>query len=63
MSQFEFRGTSRSGQTVSGVRMAPSREAVDASLRREAITPLKIVEKGREIAVPKFKWGEKVKAK
>jgi type IV pilus assembly protein PilC len=63
MSQFEFRGTSRTGQTVTGVRAAPSREALDSTLRREAITPLKIVEKGREIAIPKFKWGEKVKSK
>jgi type IV pilus assembly protein PilC len=63
MSQFEFRGTSRTGQTVTGVRAAPSRAALDSTLRREAITPLKIVEKGREIAIPKFKWGEKVKSK
>lgn len=63
MSQFEFRGTSRTGQTVTGVRAAPSREALDSTLRREFITPLKIVEKGREIAIPKFKWGEKVKSK
>jgi type IV pilus assembly protein PilC len=63
MSQFEFRGTSRTGQTITGVRVAASREALDSTLRRESITPLKIVEKGREIAIPKFKWGEKVKAK
>jgi type IV pilus assembly protein PilC len=63
MSQFEFRGTSRSGQTVTGVRAAPTREALDSILRRESITPHKIVEKGREIAIPKFKWGEKVKSK
>ncbi|TAM82802.1 MAG: type II secretion system F family protein [Acidobacteria bacterium] len=63
MSQFEFRGTSRTGESVTGVRAAPSRAALDSALRRESITPLKIVEKGREIAIPKFKWGEKVKAK
>lgn len=63
MSQFEFRGMSRTGQTITGVRVAPSREALDSTLRRESITPLKIVEKGREIAIPRFKWGEKVKAK
>jgi type IV pilus assembly protein PilC len=63
MSQFEFRGTSRTGETVTGVRAAPSRAALDSTLRRESITPLKIVEKGREIAIPKVKWGEKVKAK
>ncbi|HUX09662.1 MAG TPA: type II secretion system F family protein [Terriglobia bacterium] len=63
MSQFEFRGTSRTGQTVTGVRAAPSREVLDSALRRESITPLKIVEKGREIAIPRFKWGGKVKSK
>ncbi|HET9180026.1 MAG TPA: type II secretion system F family protein [Terriglobia bacterium] len=63
MSQFEFRGTSRTGETITGIRSAPSRAALDSALRRESITPLKIVEKGREIAIPKFKWGEKVKAK
>ena len=63
MSQFEFRGTSRTGETITGVRSAPSRAALDSTLRRESITPLKIVEKGREIAIPRFKWGEKVKAK
>jgi type IV pilus assembly protein PilC len=63
MSQFEFRGTSRTGETVTGVRAAPNRAALDSTLRGESITPLKIVEKGREIAIPKFKWGEKVKSK
>lgn len=63
MSQFEFRGTSRTGETITGIRSAPSRAALDSTLRRESITPLKIVEKGREIAIPRFKWGEKVKAK
>lgn len=63
MSQFEFRGTSRTGETVTGIRAAPTREALDSILRRELITPHKIVEKGREIAIPKFKWGEKVKSK
>jgi len=63
MPQFEFRGTSRSGQAVSGTRMAPSREALDAVLRREQITPTRIVEKGREIAVPKPKVAGSVSAK
>jgi len=63
MSQFEFRGTSRTGQSVTGVRTAPNREVLNSTLRRESITPLKIVEKGREIAIPMFKWGEKVKSK
>ena len=63
MPQFEFRGTSRNGQAVSGTRAAPSREALDAILRREQITPTRIVEKGREIAVPKPKVAGSVNAK
>ncbi len=53
MPQFEYRGTARTGQAVSGVRAAATREALDATLRREQITPTRIVEKGKEIAVPK----------
>ncbi len=63
MPQFEFRGTARSGQAVSGTRAAPSREALDAILRREQITPTRIVEKGREIAVPKPKVSGSVSPK
>jgi type IV pilus assembly protein PilC len=63
MPQFEFRGTSRTGQTISGSRAAPTREMLDAMLRREQITPSKIVEKGREIAIPKPKVGGRVSAK
>jgi type IV pilus assembly protein PilC len=63
MPQFEFRGTSRTGEAVSGTRAAPSREALDALLRREQITPTRIVEKGREIAIPKPKVAGKVSAK
>ena len=63
MPQFEFRGTSRTGQAVTGTRAAPSREALDAVLRREQITPTRIVEKGREIAVPKPKVAGRVSAK
>jgi len=63
MPQFEFRGTSRTGEQITGVRSAPSREALDAVLRREQITPTKIVEKGKEIAIPKPKVAGKVAPK
>jgi type IV pilus assembly protein PilC len=63
MPQYEFRGTSRTGEQVSGTRMAPSREALDALLRRDQITPTRIVEKGREIAIPKPKVVGRVSAK
>jgi type IV pilus assembly protein PilC len=63
MPQYEYRGTARTGQAVSGTRAAPSREALDAILRREQITPTRIVEKGREIAIPRPKVGGKVSPK
>ncbi len=63
MPQFEFRGTSRTGEQVAGTRAAPTREALDAVLRREQITPTRIVEKGREIAIPKPKVVGSVSAK
>ncbi len=63
MPEFEFKGTSRTGAAVGGVRTAPSREALDAVLRREQITPTRIVEKGREIAIPKPKVAGSVSAK
>ena len=63
MPQFEYKGTSRTGQAVSGIRSSPNREALDTLLRREQITPTRIVEKGREIAIPKPKMAGKVKPK
>ena len=63
MPEFEFRATGRNGQAITGKRTAPSREALDAILRREQLTPTRIVEKGREIAIPKPKMSGTVKAK
>ena len=63
MAQFEFRGTNRAGQAVSGVRAAPNRQALDAMLRREQVSPSRIVEKGKEFAIPKPKVVGKVNAK
>ena len=62
MPQFEYRGTSRTGAQVSGVRVAATRDALDAVLRREQITPARIVAR-REIAIPKPKVRGKVSAK
>jgi type IV pilus assembly protein PilC len=62
MPKFEYRGTSRTGTLVNGVRAAPTREALDAVLRREQITPDRIVAR-REIAIPKPKVRGKVSAK
>ncbi len=63
MPEFEFRATQRDGQAITGKRTAPSREALDAVLRREQLTPTRIVEKGREIAIPKPKMTGKVSPK
>ncbi len=63
MPEFEFRATGRDGQSVTGKRTAPSREALDAVLRREQLTPTRIVEKGKEIAIPKPKMTGKVSPK
>ncbi len=63
MPEFEYRATGRDGQAVTGKRTAPSREALDAVLRREQLTPTRIVEKGREIAIPKPKMTGKVSPK
>ena len=63
MPQYEYHGTSRTGQVVNGTRSAPSREALDAVLRREQITATRIVEKGREIAIPKPKVAGKISPK
>ena len=62
MPQFEFQGTSRTGAQISGVRAAPTREALDAVLRREQITPARIAAK-RELNLPKPKFKGKVKGK
>lgn len=63
MPEFEYRATGRHGETVVGRRSAPSREALDAVLRREQLSPTRIVEKGREIAIPKPKVAGKVSPK
>ena len=63
MPEYEFRATGRNGQTITGKRAAPSREALEVILRREQLNPSRIVEKGREIAIPKPKVSGKVSAK
>lgn len=63
MPEYEYRATGRNGETVVGRRSAPTREALDALLRRENLAPTRIVEKGKEIAIPKPKMAGKVSAK
>jgi len=63
MPDFEYRATGRNGETVTGTRSAANREALDAILRRELLNPTRIVEKGKEIAIPKPKMVGKVSPK
>jgi type IV pilus assembly protein PilC len=63
MPEYEYRATGRNGETVVGRRSAPTREALDAILRREQLNPTRIVEKGKEIAIPKPKVAGSVSPK
>jgi type IV pilus assembly protein PilC len=63
MPEFDYRATARNGAAIAGKRFAPNREALDATLRREQLSPTRIVERGKEIAIPKPKVTGKVSAK
>jgi type IV pilus assembly protein PilC len=63
MPDYEYRAIGRNGETILGRRTAANREALDAILRREQLNPTRIVEKGKEIAIPKPKVVGKVSAK
>jgi len=62
MPQYGFQGTSRAGTPVSGVRMAATREAMETALRREQITPARIMAK-RAIVLPKQRVAGRVNAR
>jgi type IV pilus assembly protein PilC len=57
MPQFEWKGRKRTGEMVDGVMTADSKDAVVAALRRQQIVAVKIKEKGKELALPKFGGG------
>jgi type IV pilus assembly protein PilC len=63
MPEYEYRATGRNGETKVGRRTAANREALDAILRREQLNPTRIVERGKEIAIPKPKVAGKVSPK
>ena len=63
MPEYEYRAVGRNGETILGRRSAANREALDALLRREQLSPSRIIEKGKEIAIPKPKVVGKVNAK
>jgi type IV pilus assembly protein PilC len=61
MAQFEWKGRKRTGETIEGVMAADNKDAVFAALRRQQVVPVKIKEKGKELALPKFGGGVPVK--
>jgi type IV pilus assembly protein PilC len=62
MPVFTFSGKDASGQKISGERVAPNKQALGQTLRRERITPGAIREKGKEFVMPTFGSG-RVKVK
>src|SRR5437764_6336332 len=58
MPVFTFSGKDANGQKISGERMAPNKQALAQSLRRERITPGAIREKGKEFSMPTFGSGK-----
>jgi len=62
MPVFTFSGKDASGQKITGERMAPNKQSLAQTLRRERIVPGAIREKGKEFSLPTFGSG-KVKTK
>jgi type IV pilus assembly protein PilC len=58
MPVFTFSGKDASGQKISGERMAPNKQSLAQTLRRERITPGAIREKGKEFSLPTFGSGK-----
>jgi type IV pilus assembly protein PilC len=57
MPSYVWKGKTRTGQTTSGERVAASKDAAIAMLRREQILVTSIKEKGKEIALPRLGGG------
>jgi type IV pilus assembly protein PilC len=57
MPVFTFTGINASGEKVSGERVAPNKDVLQAELRKQRITPGTIKEKGKEFALPTFGSG------
>jgi type IV pilus assembly protein PilC len=57
MPAYVWKGKTRDGKAVSGERVADSKEAVMALLRRDQILVSSVKEKGKEIALPKMGGG------
>src|SRR6202043_1488626 len=61
MPVYTYRGTNRSGSSVSGEVTATSKTDLQNILRRQQITPTKMSEKGKEFNLPTFGSGVKAK--
>src|SRR5450631_3965668 len=57
MPDYKYRGTNRSGSSVSGVMTANNKAELTNLLKRQQITPTKMSEKGKEFSMPTFGGG------
>src|SRR5215475_3199944 len=57
MPVYTYKGTNRSGNSVSGEATATSKAELQNQLRRQNITPTKMSEKGKEFNLPTFGGG------
>jgi type IV pilus assembly protein PilC len=62
MPAYVWKGKTRDGKAVSGERVADSKDAVMALLRRDQILVSSVKEKGKEMAIPKFGGGVSAKS-
>jgi type IV pilus assembly protein PilC len=61
MPVFTYKGTNRSGATVTGEMSANNKAELQTLLRRQQITPSRMSEKGKEFNLPTFGGGVKAK--
>ena len=61
MPVYTYRGTNRTGATVSGEHVATSKAELSAMLRRQQINVTKMSEKGKEFSLPSFGGGVNAK--
>src|SRR3984957_12416825 len=61
MPVYTYRGTNRTGATVTGERTANNKTELAAALRRENINVSKLSEKGKEFNIPTFGAGVEAK--
>lgn len=57
MPNFAWKGRSASGQIREGAMVATSKMEVITNLRRQRIMPTSVIEKGKEVALPKLRGG------